>query len=612
MTLGRVPALSFGGAVAAVTGYGPYNEFNRNQNFFDNWTKIAGKHTFKAGFTAIHYTKQENAATANTGTFNFATTPAPTGTSTFQQAWANFLLGNVSSFTQTARDITPVITENEFEFYGQDEFRLRKNFTLTVGARWSFFRQPTDGNGYLSSFDPALYMAAKAPQLTSAGNFVPGTGDPLNGFIINGKNSSYGSKIANENNHNVAPRVGFSWDPFGTGKTAVRSGYGIVYDTIQVGNTYESLVTTNPYSVQTVTINNTTMNALTSGTVAVPTAPSAIQAVGLPYKTPYVQQWSFDIQRELPKTMVIDVGYFASKGTHLIGIPDINMVPPGAAVAAGITDANTPITRTTTPKLNLIRPYLGYSNINALETWFNSEYNSFQASFQKRFGDNFVQVAYTWSKDLTNAGSDVAAPMNLYNRSADKSYAPFDRTQVLTANWSYVIPWMKNRRDFFGETLGGWQISGIANFDGGLPVSISDSTLGTDPGGLGVFGTNNTSPRPDEICDPNQNAPHTLAQWFNTSCFADVPKGQVRPGNSARYPIRGPGFQRWDISAIKNFKINERMRLQFRSEFFNIFNHTNFQGVASTLGTTTGASAFGRITSTRDPRIVQLGLKLYF
>src|ERR1700681_2284835 len=86
VTLGRVPALSFGGAVAAVTGYGPYNEFNRNQNFFDNWTKIAGKHTFKAGFTPIHYTKQENAATANTGTFNFATTPGPTGTSTFQQA----------------------------------------------------------------------------------------------------------------------------------------------------------------------------------------------------------------------------------------------------------------------------------------------------------------------------------------------------------------------------------------------------------------------------------------------------------------------------------------------------------------------------------------------
>jgi hypothetical protein len=281
-------------------------------------------------------------------------------------------------------------------------------------------------------------------------------------------------------------------------------------------------------------------------------------------------------------------------------------------VAAGITDVNTPITRTTTPRLNTIRPYLGYAQVNAIESWFNSSYNSLQAQLQKRFGDNFFQIAYTWSKALTDAGSDVAAPMNFYNRAADRSLAPFDRTQVLVANWSYTIPWMKTRKDILGQAVGGWQISGVANFDGGLPVAISDSTLGTDPGGIGVFGTNNVTVRPDQICNANDNAPHTLAQWFNTSCFGDVPKGQVRPGNSTRYPIRGPGFQRWDVSVFKNFAISERIRLQFRAESFNVFNHTNFQGVAATLGTTTGASAFGRITSTRDPRIIQLGLKLYF
>src|ERR1019366_4769631 len=109
------------------------------------------------------------------------------GTSTFQQAWANFLLGNVSSFTQTGRDITPTIHQNEFEFYGEDEYRLRRNFTVTGGARWSFFRQPTDANGFMSNFDPALYSAAKAPQLTGAGNFGANLGDPLSGFSINGK-----------------------------------------------------------------------------------------------------------------------------------------------------------------------------------------------------------------------------------------------------------------------------------------------------------------------------------------------------------------------------------------------------------------------------------------
>ncbi|HYK60805.1 MAG TPA: carboxypeptidase regulatory-like domain-containing protein [Bryobacteraceae bacterium] len=614
VSLGRIPTLSFAStAVSAVTGYGPYRDYNRNYNWFDNLTKVSGKHTIKTGITIVHYNKSENQAVNNVGSYTFATTPAPAGTSTFQQAWANFLTGNVSMFTQTARDITPDIKLNQVEFYGQDEFRIRPNLTVTVGARWSFLRQPYDASGFLSSFSPAAYDPAKAPQLTAAGNFVPNTGDPLNGFIINGKNSPFGDKVSNENNHDIAPRIGFSWDPFGNGKTAIRSGYGIAYDAIQVSNTYESLVFSNPYSVQTVTINNTKMDALTSnGTVAVATAPSAIYAMTPNFQTPYVQQWSFDIQRELPARTILDIGYFGSKGTHLIGEPDINEVAPGAAVAAGITDANTPITRTTTPRLNPIRPYVGYAQVNAIETWFNSQYNSLQASLQKRFGDNFLNFAYTWSKAMTDAGSDVAAPMNLYNRAADRSFAPFDRTHVFTANWSYVLPWMKTRRDLFGQALGGWQISGIATFNSGLPVAISDSSLGTDPGGIGVFGTNNITVRPDEICDPSAGAPHTLAQWFNTSCFSDVPKGQVRPGNSARYPIRGPGYERWDVSVFKNFPISERVKLQFRGESFNLLNHTNFQAVAATLGTTTGASAFGRITSTRDPRIIQLGMKLYW
>src|SRR5205823_6507344 len=156
----------------------------------------------------------------------FAVTPRPAAASTAQQAWANFLLGNAVSFTQTARDITPSVSVNQVEWYVQDEFRVRKNLTVSYGARWSFFRQPYDRFGFLNNFDPSRYDVAKAPQVNAAGNLVPGTGDPLNGFIVGGKNSPYGSKVANENSLNVAPRFGLSWDPFGSGKTAIRSGYG--------------------------------------------------------------------------------------------------------------------------------------------------------------------------------------------------------------------------------------------------------------------------------------------------------------------------------------------------------------------------------------------------
>jgi hypothetical protein len=609
VTLGRIPTLAFGGTIASVTGFGPYLDYNRNHNWFDNLSKIMGKHTIKAGVTIDHYNKTENQATNNVGTFNFSTTPRPTGTTTTQQAWANFLLGNVVSFTQTARDITPDILVNQTEMYIQDDYRIRPNLTLNFGARYSIFRQATDGKGFLNNFDPAMYDPSKAPKIDASGNLVPGTGDPLNGIIVANKNSPYGSKATNENPGDLAPRFGFSWDPFHDGKTAVRGGYGIAYDFTQVGNVYESPVTTNPSSVQTISINNTTFQNPAGGTLFVSAAPPALAGIGIPWKTPYMQQYSFDVQRELPKKLIADLGYFGSKGTHLIGTADINEVPPGAGVAAGLTDANTPFNRTTDPKLNQIRPYLGYNAINAIETWYNSKYHSLQFALKKRFaGSGFLGINYTWSKFLTDSGTDVSAPMNFYNRHADYGLSPYDRTHVFTADWNYELPWLKSRRDVWGYVAGGWQVSGIASFATGLPFNASDSSLGTDPGGLGILGSSSAGARADQVCDPNANAPNTIAQWFNTACFTDVPKGQVRPGNAGRNTIRGPGYQTWDMSAFKNFHFTESRYLQFRGEFFNIFNHTNFSSIGATLGSAT----YGTVIAARDPRIIQLGLKLYF
>lgn len=611
VTLGRIPTMNFGG-VSTITGFGPYRDYNRNHAWFDNVTKILGRHTLKAGINLNRYQKYENAAGNNVGSFTFSTTPRPVGSAatTTMQGFANFLLGNVSSFTQVARDITPDIRANQAEMYIQDDFRMKRNFTVNAGVRWSLFRQATDANGFLNTFDPSRYDPAKAPQVDANGNLVAGTGDPLNGFIIGGKNSPYGDKIGPERYKNFAPRVGFSWDPFMQGKTAIRAGYGIAYDVPAIGR-YEDPITTNPASVQSVTITNATFANITGGKVTVPTSPPALTAIGTNYQTPYTQQYSLDVQQELSHGMFLDIGYSGAGGRHLWGEPDINELLPGQAVALGITPASTPLTTTTDPRVNALRPYRGYRAINIYQTWFNSSYNALQSMFKKNVPGGFITASYTWSKTLTNAGSNAASPQNTYDRTVERGHSPYDRNHVMTASWSYELPFFRHANGFLKQSLGGWQSSGILSVASGLwAFNPSSSSLGTDPAGLGILGSGSgATPRADFICDPNTDAPHTLQQWFNTACLADVPKGEIRPGTAPRNGIRGPGYQKWDLSLFKNFHLSERgTNLQFRFETFNTFNHTNWASIGATLG----SSTFGQVTAARDPRIAQLALKLSF
>jgi hypothetical protein len=612
-TLGRVPALNFGGALSTVTGFGPYDDFNRNHNFYANLTKVLGRHALKFGATFHHYQKNENAGGNNAGTFTFSTTgfdtgPRPAGTTTAQQAWANFLMGRAATFTQASLDLFPDIQTWQWEAYLQDDFRMRPNLTINMGVRYSAFRTPHDAKGMLTNFDPARWNAANAPQINPAnGTLVAGTGDPLNGIVINGK-GPYGDKVSNEANLNFAPRIGFTWDPFSTGRTAVRAGYGIAYDAPLFG-IYEQNIFANPPFVQSITISNTQMDNITGGTTVVSAAPLTLRGTPDKFQQPYSQQWSFGIQREVTKGLITEVSYFGTKGTHLLGIVDINQVPVGLAYTSGLLPAGTTISAgTVTARLNAIRPYRGYGPINVIRTWFNSNYNALQVSVQKRFaGNSSFNLAYTWSKNLTDNQSDRSnAAQNTYDRRSEYSVAFLDRTHVLTFNYVYHLPWFKEQNGLVGRLLGGWQISGISTFNTGVPLTVTSS--GVDPGALGFLGTSAAGGRPDRVGDPNANAPHTIAQWFNTSAFALVPAGQVRPGNAGRGVVRGPGHQRWDFSVFKNIKTTEAIRLQFRAEMFNIFNHTNPLGVGTAFGTTT----FGQITSTRDPRIVQFGLKLNF
>jgi hypothetical protein len=231
-------------------------------------------------------------------------------------------------------------------------------------------------------------------------------------------------------------------------------------------------------------------------------------------------------------------------------------------------------------------------------------------SSEKRFHEgSLVRLSYTFSHALTDAQTDrSSAPQSFYFRSQDYGPAQFDRRHILSINYIYAIPFFKKQEGILGQVLGGWQLAGIVSAGSGLPLTIT--TSGTDPSAAGIIGNSASSARPDVVANPTLLSQlRNRLQWFNTAAFRDVPVGENRIGNSPRGVVVGPGYQKWDVTLSKRFKITEGVNLQFRAEGYNIFNHTNFNGVGTSFTT---PATFGQVTSTRDPRLLQFGLKLNY
>jgi hypothetical protein len=658
-----VPTVS-GNGFGSLATFGNYDNFSYKNNFAGDvsWTK--GVHTMKFGAVYSFYRKNENAlGGANHGTFsgflnttltsaqqavvnapNAATQEASSARRTALQQWANFLMGNNITFSQARFDLTADLRQKAFESYAQDEWRFRRNITLYYGVRYSYFGSPYDKNGFLSNFDPSTYTAATAPLVTGAGNRVAGTGNFCDGLIINSQNpktlvnctptiSPYGKYVVKAPKGDFAPRVGLAWDPFKKGTTSVRMGYGIYYDQVLNG-TYEQNIGVNPPYQETCTFSLTSLvSPVPAGSSCPPgTAPTGapnLRALQPQWKDPYMQHWSLEVQRLFGNKTMISVGYFGSKGTHLIGGYELNEVPPGKAIntlcATGTSTtpttacqvAGTAFTSSTAELiLDQIRPYRGYRSITMITPQYNSNYHSMQALFQRRLsGASQVNIAYTWAKNLTDNQNDRSnAPQNSYNPRADYGRATLDRRHVFTANYIYDIPLFAKRYDFVGRAFGGWEISGIVTLQSGLP--FSPSTSNWDPAGLGIIAPPLTVARPNVLCDPNQNAPHTFLQWFNTACFQATPAVNAGipnvPGNGSRGAVNGPPTKRVDFSLFKNFALGKEgssKSLQLRMEMFNVFNHTNFRNIASVNVT---ATTYGQINTVRDPRTIQIGAKLKF
>ena len=607
----------------------------KNWNPKDNLTLIYGNHTVKTGFDLSWESKNENAASLTQGRYGF------TGIQTRNTAGtgiglADFLLGRASSYTEPEQDVTEALKFGRTEFYVQDTWKVRPNFQLDYGLRYYRYRQPIDDNNVLATFLPELYNPAHAPTCSTPSclNFLTSSFDFTNGFAYAGTNSPFGRRVQQNDKNDFGPRIGFAWDPWNNAKSVLRGGYGVYYDQALVGIVEQNSFTTPPF-------NNS--NSVT-GTQAAPIpfgnpAPSnpatrgplgGLNATTSPWVTPVIQQWSLTWQQELFRNALVEVGYAGSAGNHLIRPVDINAPTPQEIVAAsqGIATCDPALASGNSYAncINRARPYRGFGAITDRQTSATSRYHGLLTSFRLRPTRGITaQIAYTFSKNLTDATNDrdaIDVPQIRTNLQLERAVSRLDRTHVFVASYVYEVPTFHSGFASSGigkQLLSGWEIAGITTAQTGLPLNRVVQGATSVP----ARGT-----RPDIVSDPSENIPVNpnggIPYGFNPFAFRNTLSGQI--GNSPRSPFRFPSQFFTDLNLTKNFNFTERYKLQFRAEFFNIFNKTIFTDVSQTIpdrlptdpvynsiqALVNSGSAFGQFVAVRDPRQIQFGLKFSF
>ena len=655
---GMVPNLAFGGLPAgggaglqgtaiggssAYMGFGglPYANENPTINFTDNVTKIAGTHIFKAGFFYESADKVQSPYADVNGTLYFDVDSQNPGDTNWP--YANALLGNYRSFTQMSKYEVADYKYSQIEWYAQDTWKLKPNFTLNYGVRFSKMNPLYETGDLVSSFVPSAFDPSKAVTLwqptlvsgvrmalnpvtgaTAQASFIGAiaSGDINNGMVQ--QNHGVPKGLTQTRGPQFGPRLGFAWTPGGAeGKTVIRGGIGIFFERIQ-GNYIFYQITNPPVLRETQAWYGNISTIANAQATYFPVNAGGVAGDG---HLPTVYNYNFGLQRQMPFSILLDASYVGSISRHQTQLVPWNDAQFGSAWQPQNQDptkcpsiATCNLNGDNALPVNFYRPYIGYNGPGSsaqgvLYTFGGTaNYNALQVSVNRRMSRVFqIGVAYTWSKAL-GVQSSTTTNLPIYQDIRQGMYGPlsFDRTQSLTFNYLYNLPSGARKGSFldnpFGRTvLNGWQLSGITSITSGNPGNVTyniqsgSTTISGAQLNRQITGSEDVAPRPVFTCNPMAGAGSSFA-FINTSCIAPAAKGS-HGIDSGWDRLRGPGYNNWDVSVFKKiqFTNSESRYIQLRAEFFNLPNHTEWGSTtAQTLGyasTATINAATGQITN---------------
>ncbi len=636
---GGLPQITFGDGSAPTLGsptFLPSVEIQNSYTLSDNLTWVKGKHTLKFG-TEIRreeFTIFQPAASRGTVSFGADFTDNPANPGTGGIGFASFLAGLTDGGSITSLHNVDYFRQS-YGFYIQDDWKVTPKLTLNLGLRYEFFSTIKERNNQQGTFDfntgTLLVPKGQTMQLTpTIAAFLPISATGSRGLI-------------SPDTNNFAPRIGLAYQL--NTETVLRAAYGIFYGGQENGPYSNPSMGFNPpfFSAQSFTApcsaasanpallgsgNDCAIDGL-SNTPGNPPG-SAGFFVGFPANslsdpntpilfsvdpnlvTPYMQQWHLTVQRGLPWDSVLEVGYAGSKGTKLFTFFNGNQAAPSPDPSAPLAP------RRRVPTID--------SGIDWFRSSGSSSYNSLQARYEKRFTHGLqFQLAYTWAHSIDNASNANLGPTqnnsdfrDFRHPETERGSSDFDVRHRFTASYIYELP-IGHGKKFMGSAtgateaiVGGWQIAGITSISSGNYFTVLDANgnFSNSDGGAG-----GVSQRPDFGALPGCVPASGRLVFFNTCLFHDPALGSF--GNVGRNTVLGPGYQVWDMTIFKHFKLSERFNLEFRSEFFNLPNHTNFLLAKSgpqesNNSTVLGSSQFGFLTAARAPRQIQFALKLSF
>ncbi|MBI4893343.1 MAG: TonB-dependent receptor [Acidobacteria bacterium] len=627
--LSMFPSMSFSGYTSLGNSDNRYNAF-MTYTAAGSITKMHGAHTIKAGYDGrmIRVNNRESRSTSGSYAFTAGMTQGPnpnTAASNRGNSIASLLLGTGNSGTLIQSFKDAAAQSFYTALYIQDDWRITRNLTINIGLRYDLDTPRTERFDRMNYFDPTV----RSPLADQ----VPGYSNLMGGLMFVGVDSRPRTQYIMDRN-NFAPRIGFAYQV--APKTTIRGGWGNIY-AISLQQAHGTI---GPFGFRTQTpwlntIDGITPNYLLSNPfpAGFGTPPGAsqglltqaganIQAPVQETLTPYSAQWNFNVQHSLPASILLEVAYVGTRGLQLSrndeGGLSLNQLDPKYMALGSQLNQTVPnpfygIVKTgvlatpTVSRAQLLRPYPQFTDIIPLySTGASSNYHSLQTTFSKRFSHGFqFEGNYTWAKAIQE---DLSHANSYYVR-ASRTLASYDIAQRFVLSFIYELPFGKGRAvgtDWNGVTnaiLGGWQFNGFTTYQTGTPLSITANNV------AGIFnsrGLPNSNGNPVKI---EGDVHDRLTKYFETSVYSQP--AAFTMGNAQPYSpqLRAPTVKNWDLSMFKDFRIVERMTLQFRAEAFNAVNTVRF----GSPNTSVTSNQFGQISSqANSPRQIQFGLKLLF